>query len=326
VYAQWSTRWRYDLQTTVGLRDDRFFFDVKDKMQNSHGGCNLNSDPLGCVTGRKRDSIISPKLGIVLGPWARSSFFINFGDGYHSNDARGVTRSAQLSGQNPVTPLTRATGSEVGVATQITPNLETRFDLFELRLKSELVFNGDAGVTSPSGATTRTGIEWSNEYHFNGWLQVDLETAFTRARFAHDTPPDDLGCGDASPARPCAHPIAISGRYVPNSPTNVTGAGLTAQRESGWFGSLRARHFGQSPLVADNSAQAPAYTTVDAELGLRRPQWQIALDVFNIADVRWNDIEYYYATRLRSEASPRADYLVHPGVPRTLRVRFQHGL
>ena len=34
---------------------------------------------------------------------------------------------------------------------------------FKLKLKSELVFDGDAGVTAPSGSTTRTGIEWGNQ-------------------------------------------------------------------------------------------------------------------------------------------------------------------
>jgi hypothetical protein len=48
------------------------------------------------------------------------------------------------------------------------------------------------------------------------------------------------------------------------------------------------------------------------------------LDVFNIADVKWNDITYYYVSRLRNEGSPRADYVVHAGVPRTFRARFQY--
>ena len=50
----------------------------------------------------------------------------------------------------------------------------------------------------------------------------------------------------------------------------------------------------------------------------------MALDVFNIAGVKWNDIEYYYVTRLQNQASPLADYAVHPGVPRTVRARVQY--
>ena len=324
LYAESSTQWLEHLKTTLGLREDQFNFDVKDKMLNPDGSCNIASDPLGCVTGARRAAIFSPKLGLILGPWLKTTFFVNFGDGYHSNDARGVTRSGQNPDQSPVTPLTRATGGEFGVATKVISNLDARLDVFELKLKSELVFDGDAGVTSPSGATTRTGIEWGNTYHFNDWLSAELDTAFTRARFDRDSSPDDLGCADAAPTNLCVLPLGIVGRYIPNSPTNVTNLSLTAQRDSGWFGAVRARHFGESPLVEDNSVKSPAYTTVDARIGFRFAKWLAAIDVFNIAAVKYNDIEYYYVSRLKNEASPVADYEVHPGVPRTLRAHIQY--
>jgi len=324
IYAENTLQWRPWLRTTLGLRADGFSFDVQDKMRNADGTCNIDSDPLGCNTGTKRASIFSPKLGIMLGPWANTTYFIDIADGYHSNDARGVTRSGQNPEDPPVTPLTRATSAEVGISSTIIPNWQTSLDVFLLKLQSELVFDGDAGVTSPSGSTTRTGVEWSNTFHFNRWISADLNAAFTRGRFDHDVPPDDLGCGDAAPSHPCRQPIAITGRYIPNSPTNVIDAGLTAQSPWGWFGSVRARHFGESPLVEDNSARSPPYTTVDLQVGYRAPDhWLVALDVFNLFDAKWNDIEYYYVSRLQNEPTPRPDFVVHPGVPRTVRVRFQ---
>ena len=324
IYAENALQWRPWLRTTLGLRADGFSFDVQDKMRNADGTCNIDSDPLGCDTGTKHASIFSPKLGIVLGPWANTTYFIDVADGYHSNDARGVTRSGQSPEDPPVTPLTRATSAEVGISSTIIPNWQTSLDVFLLKLQSELVFDGDAGVTSPSGSTTRTGVEWSNTFHFNRWISADLNAALTRGRFDHDVPPDDLGCGDAAPSHPCPQPIAITGRYIPNSPTNVIDAGLSAQSPWGWFGSVRARHFGESPLVEDNSARSPPYTTVDLQLGYRAPDhWLVALDVFNLFDAKWNDIEYYYVSRLQNEPAPRPDFVLHPGVPRTVRVRFQ---
>jgi outer membrane receptor protein involved in Fe transport len=294
-------------------------------MHNPDGSCNNKSDPLGCVTGRRRAAIFSPKLGIVLGPWAQTKYYISIADGYHSNDARGVTRSGENPAASPVTPLTRATSGEIGLSSSAIPNLETSVDVFELKLKSELVFDGDAGVTAPSGATTRQGVEWANTYRFNSWLSADFDAAFSRARFDHDAPADDLGCSTAAPSNPCAMPIAIVGRYIPNSPTTVIGGGLTVQRESGWFGALRARHFGESPLVENDSARAPPYTAVDAQIGYRKSErWVASLDAFNLFDVKWNDIEYYYASRLRNETTPQPDYVVHPGVPLTLRLHFQY--
>ena len=327
VYFENSTQWLPTLHTVLGLRDDIFDFDVRDKMVAANGGCSIASDPLGCDTGRKVASILSPKLGIVLGPWVDTRFFISLASGYHSNDARGVTRSGQNPEDSPVTPLTRAISAELGVASVVLKNWTSSLDVFELKLKSELVFDGDAGVTSPSGATTRTGVEWSNSFPINQWLSADFNAAFSRGRFDQNVPPDDLGCVAAAPSHPCAQPIAITGRYIPNSPTNVIDAGLTAQNARGWSAALRARHFGESPLVEDNSARSPAYTTVDGQLGYRPArQWLVAVDIFNILNVKWNDIEYYYVARLQNENAPVADYVVHPGIPRTMRFKVQYTL
>jgi hypothetical protein len=325
LYAENSVQWTGHFRSVVGLRDDEFNFSVKDKMLNPDGSCTLSSDPLGCNTGSKRSSIFSPKLGLVIGPWADTTFFVNAGDGYHSNDARGVTRSGQNPDVTAVTPLTRAASAELGLVSELFPGWKTTLDVFKLKLRSELVFSGDAGVTEPSGSTTRTGIEWGNHYRINSWLAAEFNAAFTKARFDSNAAPDDLGCGDAAPSHPCAAPIGIVGRYIPNSPTNVIDAGLTAHRESGWFGALRARHFGESPLVEDDSVRSPAYTTLDAQVGFQKSrEWLVAVDIFNLADVKWNDIAYYYVSRLKNEASPQADDVVHPGVPRTVRARFQY--
>jgi outer membrane receptor protein involved in Fe transport len=85
------------------------------------------------------------------------------------------------------------------------------------------------------------------------------------------------------------------------------------------------RHFGESPLVEDNSARSPAYTTFDLQLGYQqRGKWLLAIDAFNVFNAQWSDIEYYHVSRLQNELAPRPDFVVHPGVPRTIRPRFQY--
>ena len=77
--------------------------------------------------------------------------------------------------------------------------------------------------------------------------------------------------------------------------------------------------------MEDNSAHSPQYTTVDGQIGFQKANhWLVALDVFNIANVKWNDIEYYYVSRLSNEVSPQPDYVVHPGIPRTARAHFTY--
>ena len=51
----------------------------------------------------------------------------------------------------------------------------------------------------------------------------------------------------------------------------------------------------------------------------------LTLDVLNLFDRRYNDIEYFYATRLAGEAAAVNDKVVHPGEPRTARLTLRLG-
>jgi hypothetical protein len=63
---------------------------------------------------------------------------------------------------DPVTPLVRANGAEVGVRTVAAPDLQTIETLWTLSLASELVFSGDAGTTEASRPSRRFGMELAN--------------------------------------------------------------------------------------------------------------------------------------------------------------------
>ena len=77
MYAENTVQWRQWLRSVIGVREDQFRFDVKDKMVNPDGSCNIDSDPLGCNTGIRRASIFSPKAGFVLGPWAKTTYWVS---------------------------------------------------------------------------------------------------------------------------------------------------------------------------------------------------------------------------------------------------------
>src|SRR5204863_7785573 len=122
------------LLTMAGLRGDAYRFSVD------------ASDPDS--SGTRRSGIVSPKGGVVIGPFNGTEFYVNGGFGFHSNDARGMTITRDpSSGEpvDPVTPLVRAKGAEVGVRTVAAPHLQTSVTLWTLSLASELVFSGDAG-------------------------------------------------------------------------------------------------------------------------------------------------------------------------------------
>jgi hypothetical protein len=290
VYAQTEIEWTRMLRTTLGLRADRYEFSVTSR------------NPMN--SGDGSDAMVSPKFSAVFGPWAGTELYANAGAGFHSNDARGaVTRVDPVSGEpaNPVTPLVRARGAEVGVRTVRIPGLQSTVALWYLALDSELLFVGDAGTTEAGRPSRRVGLEWSNYLRVAPWLMIDGDLALSRARFR-----------DGDPAGP----------YVPGALDRVVSFGVTVEPPRRMFGSVRLRHFGPRPLVEDAGTRSKSTTLWNGEAGYRvSKRVEVVLDVFNIFDAKVSDIDYFYTSRLPGEPSGGvADVHSHPALPRSARV------
>lgn len=162
----------------------------------------VHSRTLAQNSGNQSAAMFSPKLSLIFGPWFDTEFFVNLGEGFHSNDARGVTLKLDpLRPDTPVPgvdPLVKTRGAEVGLRSQWLPGLDTTLAVWWLQVGSELVFVGDAGTTEPTGKSERYGVEWTNTYRPADWLTLDGELALTSARFvdapAHaDAVPNSVG-------------------------------------------------------------------------------------------------------------------------------------
>ena len=77
VFGKGVLDWTSFFRTSIGLRADAYRFAVD-------AGNPLNA-------GAGVDSIVSPKLTAVLGPWQQTEFYVNWGEGFHSNDVRVAT-------------------------------------------------------------------------------------------------------------------------------------------------------------------------------------------------------------------------------------------
>ena len=295
VFASNDTQWTDWMRTVVGLRYDRYRFDVKSLSTPENSG-DVSA------------GIWSPKLSLVFGPWARTEYFVNAGYGFHSNDARGVTIKVDPASGDPVdsaTPLVRSKGAELGLRTDAIPGLQSSLSLWYLTLDSELVFVGDAGNTEAGRPSRRYGSEWSNRWRAMPWMLVDLDVAWNHARFTESAP---------------------EGNYVPGAPDWVVAAGVSVPRYGPWSGAVFLRYIGSYPLTEDNSVRADAQTVVDAQVGYElAPGLQLRLDVFNLFDASTYDISYYYTSRLPGEPPEGVDDRhVHPGEPRSFRVSLSY--
>ena len=279
------------LRFESGLRADLYRFKVDSNLA-------VNS-------GTRDAAIASPKLSLIMGPWSKTEFYFNAGEGFHSNDARGTTITVDPADASTpvdrVNPLVRAKSAEVGARTSVLPGLVSTVSLWALDLNSELVLTGDGGATEPNGPTRRYGVEFANFYRATSWLTFDGDVAFTHARYR-----DDAG----------------NGVHIPNSIATVVTAGAAVNLLTGWFGALRTRYFGKQPLIEDNSVTAPSSLNYNARVGWRSRNWEIALDVLNLFDRANYDIAYYYESQLRGETAPVADIHLHPAEPRTFRMSF----
>jgi hypothetical protein len=288
-YFKNQAHWLPWFRTVAGLRSDTFFFNVDDKL--------IPQD-----SGSQTSSLVSPKLSLIFGPWADTELFLNLGYGFHSNDARGVTR--RYDPLNPALPvqgapgLAKQRGAEGGARAQHFPGLVSTLAVWYLHSDSELVFLGDAGTTKPTGQSERYGVEWTNYYKPTDWLTLDADFAFTSARY-QDAPRQE--------------------NDIPSSVGQVIGAGAVALLPYDWFATARVRYFGQVPLNEAGTATAGDTTLVNLGIGYQYRKLKLEVDVFNLFDSKANDIAYFYESRFPRNAAAQEGIMLHPVMPRQVR-------
>lgn len=290
LFVENTLRWTDWVRSTVGLRGDLFHVDVEsDRAVNS---------------GDETDAILGPKAGLVLGPWANTELYLNAGTGFHSNDARGTVTTIDPVSLSPVDPaplLVRSEGAEIGIRTQPTRAITSTLAAFILDFDSEIVFVGDAGTTEASRPSRRIGAEFTLQAELSPWLFLDLDAAYTQARFKDQSP---------------------DGRRIPGAIEGVVTAGLSFDDVwGGFFGGINVRYFGPRPLIEDNSVRSKSSTPVSARLGYKFGDGLIVqVDAYNLFDETASQIDYFYESSFPSGAPATEDIHFHPLEPRSFRL------
>jgi outer membrane receptor protein involved in Fe transport len=304
LYTSANTQWNDWLRTNLGVRWNAFYADV----DNKGGAFNVNND------GKSSDHLVTPKLGLVLGPFGKTEYYANWGQGFHSNDARGTTANTNVndgSAAERIPFIAKATGSEIGVRTQLLPRWHSSLTFWQIALDSELVYIGDDGVTEPKGGSRRYGVEWSNYYSHDG-LILDADVALSHARFT-----------DSS----------NGGKHIPNAIPVTASLAATWDKGNAWYGGLRVRYLGAYPLEETGQQSSDSFWTTNLKLGYRfDKRIQLSLDVLNIFNSRANDIEYFGASCTNTEGPGCGGgegiegRLIHPLEPRSVRLGLRINL
>ena len=231
-------------------------------------------------------------MSLILGPWLNTEFFANYGQGYHSNDARSVVTPGP-------SPLARSKNYEIGVRSKPwgLDGMELIATLWQIDLQSELVFVGDSGTTDIRGPSHRRGVEVAARGQAWGPLYFNGSVTYTKAEFRN---------GDAIPLAP---EVTAYGALLLKWPM-----GLTSQ--------LQATYLGVRPLTEDRSFKSPSWLTFDLteryQLPLKLPYGRMEAFAFvqNLFNTKWEQATFAFASQLRNETQPVTDIHFVPGNPR----------
>jgi hypothetical protein len=296
LFADSEIEWSRKIRTTFGLRGDIYHWNVE------------SDNPLN--SGKESSAIVSPKVSAAFGPWGSTEFYANWGLGYHSNSALGITLHVDpFTGEPAETSpaFARAQGGEFGVRTVAVRGLQTTITGWYLNFDSELIYVGDSGSTEAGPPTRRAGVEITNYVYPNPWTTLDLDVSFSQARF-RDVPDEEAFV-------PGALNRVISGGLSVNPPSGVA---------SGPFGSVRLRHFGPRALIEDNSVKSDATSIINGEVGYKfSERLRLRVEGFNLFNAEVSDIDYFFESRLQNEPEPVEDIHFHAAIPRSARVALQ---
>jgi outer membrane receptor protein involved in Fe transport len=270
------------MRLTGGLRAETFTFNVQNRCP----------DCAEQPAGRTSSSIVLPKANLILGPWFRTEFFANYGEGYHSNDARSAVTSAS-------SPLARARTYELGARSKPwgPEGMELIATLWAIDLRSELVFVGDEGTTEIRGPTRRRGVEVAARGQIWGPIYINGSLTWSKSEF-------------------------VNGDAIPLAPELTAYGAVLVQWPEGLRSQIQATYLGVRPLIEDRSANAPSWIDIGLSeryiLPVKLPYGRLEAFLFiqNLLNTKWEQATFYFASRLRNEAAGVNDVHFVPGNPR----------
>lgn len=284
------------LRSTLGVRYDRFWADVDAKS-------------LPANSGRSSDGKLSLKGNLAYRISSPLELYASYGQGFHSNDARGTTIKIDPVTREPATrvpTLVGTRGSELGLRWLPKRRFSVSAALWSLDMGSELLFVGDAGGTEASRPSRRRGVEAGVYLLDDGRLSGELELSYTRSRFRDE---------DAA------------GRRIPGSIPLVVSGGVNWKPWDGWSIAPRVRYVGSYPLVEDGSVSARQSLLVNLRLSREWSRFGLGLELFNLLNSKDHDIDYFYASRLPGEPLGGVeDVHYHIFQPRSIRLALRTAL
>lgn len=303
------------LRIDVGLRFDRFEFDVDGFEYSGNAGVRFESAAVSCSTtprtcgdpliGRDGNGKLQPKFSLAWSPFEKLplTFYANYGRGISSQDARGVAR-------NPDAPKISTTDFYQSGVSVNSRRISVVASGFFIDRSNEQVYIPDDGSVELAGRSRSYGLEIRNSIRLTRNLALNagltqVFRAFYPGEFAADG----------------------SRLIVDSAPRTVANGGLVLSELRGFNASLNWRHISSYRLDGEDRAiRAAGNDVVDLSVSKRIRNWiDINLSVDNLLNKRYFETQNYFESRAcptcdvvsRIHATPGYSTTVSAGV--TLR-------
>jgi outer membrane receptor protein involved in Fe transport len=282
------------LRFVTGVRFDRI----------DAGVSNESPTAIDKISGYDGAQQASPKATAIVSPVKELDLFVNYGQGFHTNDARTLLEGTAT------TLISTATGYEVGTTIRPVRGLALSAVGYLLDITSELTIDGDTASVSPAGPTERYGGEFSGRWDFHEHFFANASLSVSHARYTD------------------AADIQANTTYVTLAPRRFFNAGLGMHqpwRKFTFLASLQMRSMADRPATQNWSPDgnvgltATGFTMVDGEAGVRWRNVELVAELLNIANVDWREGQFAVDSRLPGEGPhPATGMSFTPGIPRTV--------
>lgn len=305
----------------AGIRFDYFSFDVNgfelgglpDNGERSFGGtglCNSSfADPVNpanpcavILNGKESSGKFQPKLSAALSPFEKLpiSFYVNYGRGISSQDARGVVR-------NPDAPKISTTDFYQAGTSYNGNRVSLVFSSFFIDRSNEQVYIPDDGTIEFAGRSRSYGVEIRNSIRFTKFLSFNAGlTQVIRAYY-----PGQFS-GDGRRV------------VVDSAPHTVANGGLVLSELRGFNATLNYRTISSYRLDGeDPTIKAAGQDVVDFSLTKRLKKWvDLNFSIDNLFNKNYFETQNFFESRIApGENSPVASRIhATPGYPFTVSV------
>lgn len=195
--------------------------------------------------------------------------------------------------------LPAANGTDLGFNWKPIPRLFINTTWWYLFLQSEFTYGSDlidqpGGPMEASGRTVRYGIDFSGRYQILNWLYAGLNLNWAHPRSIDDPKGED---------------------YIPLAPTFTSAGELNFKLKNGINGGISYRYMHDRAGNEDYSLTARGYFVTDLAVNFTKKKYEIGLSIENLFNVKWDEIQREYESRLKNETVPVDEMSYIPGVP-----------